>query len=30
MPDMEAVVSSVRKRVDVLGVSEPEITVGRK
>lgn len=27
MPDMEAVVSSVRKRVDVLGVSEPEITV---
>lgn len=27
MPDMEAVVSSVRRRVDVLGVSEPEITV---
>ena len=27
MPDMEAVLSSVRKRVDVLGVSEPEITV---
>lgn len=27
MPEMSSVVSSVRKRVDVLGVNEPEITV---
>ena len=27
MPDMSAVAESVNKRVDVLGVNEPEITV---
>lgn len=27
MPEMSSVVSSVRKRIDVLGVNEPEITV---